>query len=543
MRLAIATLSIFALMCANPAFSATAVHIENSIGTVHVQSRMGLRQVEWAASRGSGRIRNGDVQETRSGDTTSIICTAANDAPIDLTVTVPHTARVEVVTRSGSIWLSGLLAGARLITASGDLNVSVPWQLTRLHALATIAPRELITPKVPGVSFRTGKKEHFWALVNSRPDAVARYGDPFTSGWSKLWDRTFGYIEIMATGGPVRLELSDQQLPPNSWILPADTAIDVLSEVQNHRSTRAKTLDREDTTGAAGSGAAGSSESDDGLVFHSTVRLVTLSAAVYDQEGHPFTGLKNEDFELTEDDRPQVIAFAHSGESPLRVVLLLDLSLSTFLTRPLILKGARQFIQSAQASDKIGVYVIASGLFQVVSPLTDDRPALLNSLNQLPEIEGGSPIYDSIVLSYAQGGLCAAGERCALVVLTDGMDNQFEASGRGSRVPFRSLRSAAEEWPIPIYTIVVPYENPSLQKHARQNMRALAEASGGRIFDVDDVSKLAQAYARVNEELRSVYAIGYYPKNRSFDGSWRSIKLRVKRLGAPYRTRPGYYAR
>jgi VWFA-related protein len=122
------------------------------------------------------------------------------------------------------------------------------------------------------------------------------------------------------------------------------------------------------------------------------------------------------------------------------------------------------------------------------------------------------------------------------------MDNQFEAPGRGSRIPFDRLRRTAAEWPVPIYTVLVPYENATLQERGRHNMQQLADATAGRLFDVQNPTDLDGIFAKVAEDLRSVYSIAYYPANQNFNGTWRDIRLRVKRPGMALRTRPGYYA-
>jgi hypothetical protein len=41
-------------------------------------------------------------------------------------------------------------------------------------------------------------------------------------------------------------------------------------------------------------------------------------------------------------------------------------------------------------------------------------------------------------------------------------------------------------------------------------------------------------------ELREQYVIGYYPSDPSEDGSWRDVKVRVKRSGVKVRSREGY---
>jgi len=49
-------------------------------------------------------------------------------------------------------------------------------------------------------------------------------------------------------------------------------------------------------------------------------------------------------------------------------------------------------------------------------------------------------------------------------------------------------------------------------------------------------------YAQVEEELRSVYTLSYYPRNQNFDGRWRRVQVRVKVPDLRVRTRDGYYA-
>jgi hypothetical protein len=48
----------------------------------------------------------------------------------------------------------------------------------------------------------------------------------------------------------------------------------------------------------------------------------------------------------------------------------------------------------------------------------------------------------------------------------------------------------------------------------------------------------------VIRDLGTVYSIGYQPKNRQRDGSWRNVSVRlVNRPDLSARTRRGYYAR
>ena len=501
-------------IAAVPLFAAP-FRIQNTGGAVAVRVSMGLPAPEWHATRPES------VTSTSDG----INCTAG-----DLQVTVPHTAVIEVHSKSGAVSLSGPVISARVFTESADLRIAAPWEIMRLRVIAEKPPRQILKAKGSVAGFAAGKIKSYWAYTSTLPDPLSRLGDPFTVGWAAAWEPKYGTIEV-AAGGIGRLELIEEPLGADSWIrVPADAA------------ALLKSLRRQPAAPKPAPGAAPEPGAATGTVFRSDVRLVTLMAPIYDRSGRPVTDLRPEDFELLEEGQPQQISLVRSGEAPINLALLLDLSKSAFLTNPLIRGAARQFIQLSQPGDRIAIHALASSLFQVVAPMTDDRRRLIPLLDALPPISGGSPIYDSLVLSYAREPLNTMGERSAMVVLTDGMDNQFEAPGRGSQIPFERLHSAAAEWPVPIYTVLVPYENATLQERGRHNMQQLADASAGRLFEVQSPSDLEGVFAKVAEDLRSVYSLGYYPANQNFNGAWREVRLRVKRTGLSVRTRPGYYA-
>lgn len=70
----------------------------------------------------------------------------------------------------------------------------------------------------------------------------------------------------------------------------------------------------------------------------------------------------------------------------------------------------------------------------------------------------------------------------------------------------------------------------------------LAERSGGRLVRADTLASLPAAFAQIAAELRTQYAIGYYPTNKERNGSYRKIKVNSTRKGVAVRARPGYRA-
>ena len=71
---------------------------------------------------------------------------------------------------------------------------------------------------------------------------------------------------------------------------------------------------------------------------------------------------------------------------------------------------------------------------------------------------------------------------------------------------------------------------------------ALADKSGGRLLRADTLASLPDAFAKIAAELRTQYAIGYYPTNKDRNGTFRKIKVTSSRKGVKLRARPGYRA-
>jgi len=210
-------------------------------------------------------------------------------------------------------------------------------------------------------------------------------------------------------------------------------------------------------------------------------------------------------------------------------------------------EAVRRFIGITQPHDRVAAYALANGQFHVISTLTTDRTELLAAIEALPAVSGGTPLFDAIVLSYAEEFRQRPNERNALIVISDGVDNQIEGLRTPSKVSYRKLKRAAAEINALIYPVFLnPFDlvpPPPARLRARDALRGLADASGGRLFNAHSLNDLEPVYPLVADELRSVYTVAYYPKNQKFDGRWRSVQVRLKQREAKLRTRSGYVAR
>ena len=515
------------------------LRVENPAGAVRVRITSTDRVRVRRSSR-SRPVKEGDTKTTHLGRKTRIRAQPPDGARLDLEIDLPYGHRLEVDTIDGPISLTGLVRRATLRTAVGRVELSVPWQGVRLDVKSSRRPFKVDIPRELRTSLRSpppDSKSLAWTLKDVR--------DPR--------DNLYGTIRLSASH-PDALVLRDAPIPDESPVRMHWEAPEALTNM----------LRRPFRLRLARPGGEGSNPDFETFgpsrnvpQFSSHVRLVQLSAAVVDSTNRPVPGLGLADFRILEDGVEQQIGIVQDAAADFNLILLLDCSTSTLVDREAVMEAARQFILTARPMDRVGIYVLSGAYLHVVSPLTADREALLRTVGQIPRLSGGTPLYDAITLSYAQELAKRRWERNALIVISDGMDNELLpqwSRSIPSRVPFDDLERAAAEINSVIYPIFLEPDSPGLRTErrwreqlqrstdqARDRMRRLAEATGGRIFRAGSIHDLDAVYDRVAEELRSVYTLGYYPSNQEFDGAWRRIRVLLKERDARVRTRPGYY--
>jgi VWFA-related protein len=516
---------------------AQTVRIENPDGGVAVEVTSGGLQIQ--ASSPDRPARAGDAAITEQPGLLIIKVNPIDGARVDLDVKLPYGAAVQVRTQAGPISASGLFASAELITETGELLLEAPWAASRFRLIAREKPGTVNLPK--GFRFESyetsAERGRSWVLEDRLPEQRV----------------TWGRLHIDA-GNTARVTLRNMAVPQDSpvklpWQAPAALDAIVAGGKRKARNTPqappAKNPPAKNPPEAAPAEAALAPEGE--ALFTSSVRMVNLAAAVYDENGRPMTGLNASDFTVIEDGAPQQIAFASAEEAPFNLVLLLDLSGSTKRDREDMKAAALRFLDIARPNDQVAVYALANNCFHVVSPLSGDREQLRRLIEALPQVSGGTPLYDVLVLSYAEELIRHEGERNALIVISDGVDNQIYGALTPSEVSFDKLRRAARQFDALLYPILLNAAEPGSDttgwaRRAGQRMEELAAATGGRLFPARSLQQLEPVYAQVESELRSVYTLAYYPQEQKLDGAWHSVEIKVQRPGARVRSRDGYVA-
>jgi VWFA-related protein len=283
--------------------------------------------------------------------------------------------------------------------------------------------------------------------------------------------------------------------------------------------------------------------------------LVDLNVSVFSRDPSRPTGeLQQQDFAVLENGMPEEISFFASASTPFDLVLLIDLSGSTADKLGLIRKSATRFIEAARPTDRIGV-VTFTDVPVVVSPLTEDRKQLRERIKKIEKPRGGTNFWDALgfVLTNVFGTKDAS-RRQAVVVMSDGVDNALpDMQGDGSKISYENLLEmvrSSESIVIPIYLDtereMVKQKRATANAYtlAQQQLSELAEESGSLLYRARKVEDLRGIYEQVIRDLGMIYSIGYQPKNKQHDGSWRSISVQlVNRPDLSARSKRGYYAK
>jgi len=268
--------------------------------------------------------------------------------------------------------------------------------------------------------------------------------------------------------------------------------------------------------------------------FRTGTRTVALYATVIDAQKRLVPDLTQEDFEVTDNDKPQSIDVFVREVQPITVVVMLDTSASMTGNLELLSRAAEQFVIRMLPKDKGLVGAFNDKIEFFPATFTANRDTLIASLRDL---DFGNPtrLYDAIAASMER--LHKIDGRRVVLVFTDGDDT-------GSRVNVNDVLEQARTNEAMIYAVGLrsDYFNGSRQVRSKPDsgLKRLAEETGGGYFELDKTADLAPTFTRVAQELHSQYVLGFTPG--LLDGKVHRLGIRVKRPGMTVRARKSYLA-
>jgi len=290
------------------------------------------------------------------------------------------------------------------------------------------------------------------------------------------------------------------------------------------------------------------------------VDVVQLFFNAKDKKGALIPNLTKQDFQVSEDGKPQTIKyFTAESNLPLTLGILIDSSGSQERVLPMEKEVGGAFLNEILRSKDLAFVLSFDVNVDLLQDFTNSVPKLKSALDQarintgggvasvIPGLGGGGPVptagnqrgtllYDAIYLA-SHDELAHEVGRKAMIILTDGEDF-------GSQLNIKNAIEAAQKADSICYVLLIADRGfYGLGGYSGdREMKKLAEETGGRVINVGNkFDKLKEAFDQIALELRSQYNVGYTPTNSARDGTFRKVAIGAKK-DYKIQARTGYYA-
>lgn len=280
--------------------------------------------------------------------------------------------------------------------------------------------------------------------------------------------------------------------------------------------------------------------------FRAEVDQIVVYASVHGDDDQLVTGLTREDFTLYEDRLEQDLTGFAQAEVPSSIGIVLDSSGSMRNKMGMVEEAIDLFLDLNNPQNEL-FFVRFDDEVELEEDFTqevdDIRDAIANVV-----VKGGTALYDAVYLAVdkAQGG---NEPKKVLVVFTDGED-------KDSYYTSEEVMEKVQEADTQIF--IVAFLDDQLKKSrgffgvfksqrekVQNEISQIAEITGAKAFFPEEIDELNGIFESIARELKSQYRLAYISSNRTRDGEWRRIDVKVKSAeekGLKVRARKGYYA-
>lgn len=330
--------------------------------------------------------------------------------------------------------------------------------------------------------------------------------------------------------------------------------------------------------------AAGEGSSTAAYTMRTRVNFVLIPVIVKDNKGHLVPGLTWRDFQVFEDGAPQQLTFFTVDPFPLSVAFVLDQSLPQDTMKKV--NESLKALQGAFAPyDEVSVYTYASHVTQATSFTGAQSQRLTAVLGRIqspgrdmqaptgtgPLAEG--PIINGLTIDpnvtpmghgtniaiiphqihtlndailEAANGLSQRGKarRRIIYVISDGKEH-------GSTAGYKEVVRYLLANQIAVYgTLVGDSATPVLGFLDKYHLPLVGtdnilpkytKASGGQLDAEFSINGIERSFAKITEEVRAQYTLGYNSHRSVFDSRFRQVEVQVDRPGLNVISKQGYY--
>jgi len=302
--------------------------------------------------------------------------------------------------------------------------------------------------------------------------------------------------------------------------------------------------------------------------------LINVDVVVKDVAGNRLPDLKKEDFEIYEDGVLQEIAQFKPAPHPLRLILLFDTSVSMGAIFPAIKDEAVKLVESLNQLDEImigsfdadlqgsadwGGKALATTEILDLKSTSSPQPTPQNPQPRFPSPfpfprgraapDRDTNLFGAMHTLFGRFGGRSGNE--VVLLVSDGKDSVDRdlAKDRPVKDSKQVVREAQESW-AQIYAacfkierenrgIGVPIGGRGYGSDCKF-LSEIADATGGRSFEFESQSALAQVMKKTLDELKSQYTLAYSPSSQGNRAGFHKIKVVVKKPDVITRAREGY---
>jgi VWFA-related protein len=318
-------------------------------------------------------------------------------------------------------------------------------------------------------------------------------------------------------------------------------------------------------------GARGQSSQPTEPVFRLNVHEVSLDAQILNKKTRKVVAeLKQEDFQIYEDNVLQHVTAFSRDKFPLSIVILFDLTDSVEPVLKTLAEGAQEALQHLKPEDEVTVMVYAAAT-QVLQEATTDRALAAAAIEKASRMKSDEAAFFNEGIFQAAGVLAKGknhASRRVIIWLTDNVPNIPSESD----VPLRYRHSLKGEMPhsqkeamdqlFHTGTVVCSLVKQSelsvdgesgLRSHVVERMLhppgevyKYATATGGQVIEYKK-KELSEKLALMIDDLRMRYSIGYHPASQKPKGKFSTIKVKLtpeamKTIGSVVvEAKQGYY--
>ena len=277
------------------------------------------------------------------------------------------------------------------------------------------------------------------------------------------------------------------------------------------------------------------------VTFKAGVEVVSVTAAVRDGRGRVVRNLKRADFEVIDSGMPREIREFYTGEAPISLAVLLDVSGSMAVAGNM--DRARHAVHVAMdmlngGRDEAALFTFDTSLEQVVTFTRDVDRVRRVTLQGQPW--GMTSLYDAVAAA-AKTVAARTNRHRALLVVTDGVDT-------GSKLTASEVSGIASEIDVPVYLIAVvsPLDHPGGDlsvvaadgaSTATATLADLARWTGGNMRIASMPEHTATGVRDLFEELRYQYLITFEPNPTP---GWHPLEIRTRNKSFTVHARGGY---